>query len=239
MGGNAEYGPLWFTAHLLVYSLGYVALRTLLAPGRAVTQPVAAPGHLGVLGFVLALGSATAALRPLYPIDEWVRLAANVPAEPGRVPQYLGLFVVGIVAGRGDWFRTFDSRVAVVWAALGVLAWVVGVSTLPQEALIDAHPLTAVWGLLEAIVGVGAILGLTVLFRRWCNAPGRWLGRLEGQTYGVYLIHIFVVIALQFAVLDLAWPALAKFAVVWAAALVVSFAVVAALRLIPPVRAVV
>ncbi|MDJ0631509.1 MAG: acyltransferase [Rhodobacter sp.] len=236
--GDAEYGPLWFTAHLLVYTLTYIGLRA-ASGGRPLAPELAPPGHLGVLGFALALGAATAALRPVFPIDEWVRLPGNVPAEPGRVPQYLGLFIVGIVAGRGDWLRWFDGRVAAVWFGIGMLALAAGLVALPQEALWGRHPLNVVWGFLEGFIGVGIILGLLALFRRAANVPGRWLRRLEAQVYGVYLIHIFIVIGLQMALVQAAWPALAKFGAVTAGALLLSFALVAVLRLIPPVRAVI
>jgi len=83
------------------------------------------------------------------------------------------------------------------------------------------------------------ILGLTVFFRRYCAEPGRWLRHLDGNVYGVYLIHWFVVIALQMAILAVPLPALAKFALVTAAGLMISFSVVAAVRQIPLVRRVV
>ena len=40
LGGNLEYGPLWFIAHLLFYTLVYILLRAALAPGRPVSQPL-------------------------------------------------------------------------------------------------------------------------------------------------------------------------------------------------------
>ncbi len=237
LGGNAEYGPLWFTAHLLAYCLIYAALRA--ATGwQAPALP--APGHGAVLGFVLLLGAATALLRPVFPIDEWVRLAGNVPAEPGRVPQYLGLFIVGILAGRGAWFATLDARVAAVWGPTGVGVFAVAATTgLPRMALADDVAVNMIWGLLESFVGVGVILGLVGLFRAVCNAPGPWLRRLEPLVYGIYLIHIFVVIALQMALTEVAWPALAKFALSWLPALLISALLVAGLRAIPGVRRVI
>jgi fucose 4-O-acetylase-like acetyltransferase len=41
LGGQAEFGPLWFTAHLLIYILVYLALRALLTQGS--TRQAVAP----------------------------------------------------------------------------------------------------------------------------------------------------------------------------------------------------
>lgn len=235
--GNAEFGPLWFTAHLLVYTLVYVALRLV---GLAFPQGMKAPGHGAVLAFALALGLATAALRPVYGIDEWVRVFGLIPAEPGRLPQYIGFFVVGIVAGRGQWFTGIDTRVGAVWGGIAAAIYVAATAAgLPRQALGEDLVVNMAWGLLEGFVGTGMILGLLVLFRQVANVPGRWLHWLEGNVYGVYLIHIFVVIGLQVAALGLGWTAIAKFLLVWIAAAVASFAVTALLRMIPGVKRVV
>lgn len=59
------------------------------------------------------------------------------------------------------------------------------------------------------------------------------------NTYGVYIIHLFVVLALQLLMLSIIAPALLKFALVTVAAVLASFALTAFLRQLPWVRAVV
>jgi surface polysaccharide O-acyltransferase-like enzyme len=150
------------------------------------------------------------------------------------MPQYVSLFIIGIIAGRGRWFVALPSAIGVRWFAVGVAAFLIA-------GFADRLPVDfgLVWGFLEAFICVGLILGLTVFFRRYFNRPGRWLDRLDGNVYGVYLIHFFVVWALQIAILGAQWSATAKFAIVTAAAVVISFSIVAALRQIPPVRRIV
>jgi hypothetical protein len=83
------------------------------------------------------------------------------------------------------------------------------------------------------------ILGLTVIFRRFLSRPGPMLARLEGNVYGVYIVHVFVVVALQAALLEAELSALRKFAIVTLIALPLCFAIVAALRQIRAVRQIV
>lgn len=239
-GGRMEFGPHWFLAHLLIYAGVYLALRPLLAPGGVWPPAPGPPGPRAILAYVLALGGLTALVRVVYPIDDWVRLFWQIPGEPARMAQYISLFAIGTLAGRGRWFSRLETRVALPWFALGAAVFAVTAAlAAPRLALPDYFGLRVLWGFLEAFVGTGMILGLLVLFRAFCARKGRCLERLEGQVYGVYLVHVYVVIGLQAALVDAAWPALAKFAVVTGASLAVSFPLVALLRRIPAVQTVV
>jgi peptidoglycan/LPS O-acetylase OafA/YrhL len=232
-----EMGPLWFIAQLLALGLLYAVWRLALsARGRSDDRAIPPPDDRAVLVYALALGLVGALVRTRYPQDAWVRILWLVPAEPAHLPQYVSLFLIGIVAGRGRWFTEIAPAVAKRWFAIGVVAFIIADN-------LDSLPISinrgVAWGFLEAFVCVGMILGLTVLFRRYLAAPGRWLDRLDGNVYGVYLIHFFVVWALQVAILASPLSATVKFLLVTVVGLVICFSVVAALRQIPPVRRVV
>ena len=82
----------------------------------------------------------------------------------------------------------------------------------------------------EAFVCVGLCVGLLVLFREFVSSPPRLLQMMALNAYGVYIIHVFVVIPLQFAVIGLAAAPLVKFALVVLLAVSISFALAALLR---------
>ena len=231
-----EMGPLWFVAQLLAYSLIYAAWRRWFASAPPV-KPAAAPHDRAVLAYVLVLGIVGALVRTRYPQDAWVRILWLIPAEPAHLPQYVSLFVIGIVAGRGQWFTTVSTAVCVRWFAVGLVAFLAALGLFVFKGALPAGiDLGVIWGLLEAFVCVGMILGLTALFRARFDRPGHWLARLDANVYGVYLIHIFVLVALQMAILGQSWPATVKFLVVTLAGLVLSFTLVAAFRRIAIVR---
>lgn len=179
-------------------------------------------------------------MRVVAPQDLWIHVLWLIPAEPAHLPQYMSLFVVGIVAGRGRWFTTLPAAVGKRWFAIGFGAFAIMVAlALNEDRFPDWYNGGVVWGFFEAFVCVGMILGLLMLFRAYCDRPGRWLERLEGNVYGVYILHIFIVVGLQTAILAYAWPATGKFLFVSALAIVLSFAASAVLRMIPIVRRVV
>jgi peptidoglycan/LPS O-acetylase OafA/YrhL len=232
-----EMGHLWFVAQLLAYSLLYALYRMFVRQSSA-SRP--APRDGAILIFALALGIVGALVRTVYPQDRWVDILWIVPAEPAHLPQYVSLFVIGIVAGYSGWFTSVKSGVGARWFVVGVIAFFIGGFAFAMEDDLPAWlPFQMVWGFTEAFVCVGMILGLTVFFRRFCAQPGRWLERLDGNVYGVYLIHWFLVIIIQAAVLNLALPATVKFLTVTAVGLVASFAITALARQIPAVRRVV
>jgi peptidoglycan/LPS O-acetylase OafA/YrhL len=231
-----ETGHLWFVAHLLVYSLAYALWRA-LRPGR-IGPSLPAPRDAVVALYVFALAVVDVIVRFPFPQDRWVDVLWLIPAEPAHLPQYASLFVVGLIAGRGRWLETIRAGVGARWFALGAVAFVLAGLAMDHQGSLPL-PFQNVWGFLEAFICVGMILGLLVLFRRFCTSGGRLLETLEGNVYGVYLIHWFVVVAIQAAIIGLAWSASAKFAFVTIAALAASFILSALLRVIPTVRRVV
>lgn len=76
------------------------------------------------------------------------------------------------------------------------------------------------------------------MFRRYLAGPSRLLTMLEGKLYGVYLVHLFVVIALQVALVNAGLPALAKFALAVIGTLALSVPIIALLRRLPGFRTV-
>ena len=239
-GGNVEFGHLWFIAHLLIYAVVYVLLRTLFPMLGTVGSRSDPPGHVAILIYALAIGAIMALVRLTWPIDTWVRFFGLVRGEPARMPFYLTLFTIGIIAGRANWFARLPSSVAVPWFAAGALIFAtLAVLATPRLAQPDTTFMRIAWGFLEPVVGLGMILGLLVLFRRYLASPGPWLRRLEGNIYGIFLIHLFVVIGLQLALLDVEWPALMKFFAVTIGTLAISYPIIALLRRIPGVAAVI
>lgn len=238
-GGNAEFGHLWFIAHLLVYVLVYVGLRAVVPSFGTIGAQTNPPGHGAILVFVLVIGAILALLRQWWPIDTWTRFFGLVPGEPAHVPFYIALFAIGLIAGRANWLARLDSRIALSWFALGATIFLaLAIWGTPRLAQPDTPAMKLVWAFLEPVVGIGMILGISVLFRRYLAGPSRALKVLEGNLYGVYLIHLFVVIGLQVALVNTGLPALAKFAVVVIGTLAISLPIIALLRRIPGFRAV-
>lgn len=239
LGPRMEFGPLWFIAHLLVYASLYLLWR-LAVPvrkGRAVPN---VPGHMMVALYALALTAVTLAVRQVWPQDVWVRLFWLVPAEPMHLPQYSSLFVIGIIASRGNWFVRIPGSVGYVWFWLAIVLFL-GVAAMSALGADAPGPWAAedYWQLIDSVICIGMILGLLVFFRRNFDRTGPLARRVAGATYGIYLIHVFVVVGLQMALLGTELGALSKFALVAGAGFALSFVLIDILRRVPLVRRVI
>lgn len=238
--GNAEFGHLWFIAHLLVYVVLYVLLRGIFPIIGSFGAGSDAPGHFAIIAYVLLIGAVLAVVRQVWSIDTWVRFFGTFRGEPAHMPFYVTLFAIGLVAGRANWLPKLQTNIAVMWFLLGIAIFAVLASTsIARLAQPDTTSFRILWAFLEPVVGVGMMLGLLVFFRRFLAQRGPVLHFLEGTIYGVYLVHLFVVIGLQAALVDFGWQPLGKFAIVLIGTLVIAVPLITLLRLIPVVRKVI
>jgi len=229
-----NFGHLWYVEHLLVFSLVYAGLRLVWRrpPGEnsAVARP---PGHPAIVLFALALALASATIRIWYPIDRWIGFLGFIQVAFADVPRDLSFFILGAIAYRRGWFLGLSKEIGRVWllvgATLAVLwyAYTLGlrhVFPIGGPAMSFAYP---VW---EALLCCGICIGLLILFRERLNYQGR-LGKLLAENqYAAYLFHVPVVVFVQYLVAGFAWLPFAKFVLVTAVSVPLTFLLSAAVR---------
>jgi len=104
---------------------------------------------------------------------------------------------------------------------------------------LSAHSFPHVWA---AVGGLAFVLScaascfcLLSLFTRFVKTRRRAFDSLTANAYGMYLVHYAFVAWLQYALLKIALPGIAKGVIVLAGAVILSWAATAALRRIPAV----
>ena len=75
-----------------------------------------------------------------------------------------------------------------------------------------------------------------VAFREVCHQPTPFLAAMATASYPAYILHVFVVVGLQVALLQMAWPPGAKFVVVSVLGLFLSFGIGHVSRSVPGLR---
>lgn len=249
-GWQFPYAHLWFLVHLLVYSLGYALWRHVVrrdTSSQHTELPV--PTHLAILLFVVALALITWIVRIWFPIDRWVPLFFVIPAEAAHLPQYVGLFVVGTLAYRGDWLRKLPTVTGFVWLWIGMTTAVARYVVRYSDDMTGTHFLDAftangglnwrslLWSGWEALICVGLCVGLLTLFREWFNKPqGKLLSAMAGAAYGAYIIHLLIVMGAQAALHVAPLPPFIKFLLVTLVAAAISFGIAHLARQLPGVK---
>jgi surface polysaccharide O-acyltransferase-like enzyme len=195
------------------------------------------PSNTTILVFALGLALVTFLVMIVYPVNTWTVLFGIFTTEPVHLPQYASLFVVGILAHQGQWLTRMRTRQGMLWLGIG----------LALSALWCVRPFGATGGFSlatlmrstwEAFECVALCIGLLVLFREFVTSAPQLVNMMAPAAFGVYIIHIFVVVPLQFAVIGLSAPPLIKFAMVVLLAVPISFTLAALLRRLPVLRAV-
>jgi glucan biosynthesis protein C len=207
-------GPAWFIALLLLFSLVYAAWRGLT---RHRTQTTARTGKLpsyrAIFGFIFALGLVTFVVRIWWPAG-WIFQLLNVPV--GYLPQYISLYILGLIASRRNWFFELTPKMGRDWSLFALVATLIilgglvfpsvmqesGASGTRQAGYAVAggfNWLAFSYALWESFVVVGVCIGLLVLFRMRRNHQGRLARSLAASVYTVYLIHAPVLVGFAYA----------------------------------------
>jgi surface polysaccharide O-acyltransferase-like enzyme len=249
-GWQELYMHLWFLVHLLMYSIGYVVWRQLAQRVQryAKSEPTGSnprlPTHGMILLFVVALTLIGWVVRIKYPLDRWVPILILI-AEPAHLPQYIGMFVIGILSYRGDWLRRLPTNTGMIWLAIGLAA----AAGYYAYDLVGTRPLSQIiakggkdWRSLvfctwEAFVCVGLGVGLLVLFREWLNrAPSKLMAAIVRAQYGAYIFHLLVVLGVQTGLATVLLSPFPKFVLATFTAAVLSFGLGHLARQLPGVN---
>jgi glucans biosynthesis protein C len=206
---------LWFLEQLLIFSGFYVLWRKATGGRQGSPRKIAFPGNFTIATFTIAMGLAMFAARIVFPLNLWLPF---ISLEPAHYPEYVALFVVGILAFRNDWFNTLPAATAKKW---GYVTVVTIITLFPMFAVfgnsITAGGLTLpslALSLWEAVVCVGMCISLVALFRSRFNFQGKVAKALADNSFTVYLIHVPVIVFLQYLLVGVNVHPLIKFALV-------------------------
>jgi hypothetical protein len=228
---DLDAGPLWFVWVLLVFSAVAVLVLGRIAP--ATPRELSARLLVRCAVFIIVVSFA---LRVFFRIDSFQIGAAHV----WQWGQCVGLFALGIAAGRQGWLTRIPRGVrrACLWL---MLAGLLAVVTVLVAAGDDLDPFggglgwqSLVIAVLEGVVSVSTTIVLVDLFRG--AGTGRFAAVLSRGAYGAYLLQTPFLVGLALALRDVSAPSGVKLLVVLPAAIVLSFGTALLLRRVPVLR---
>jgi glucans biosynthesis protein C len=212
-------GPLWFSEALLIFAGFYILWRRLAkaaAPDLHTDSRI--PGKVTIAAFALVLGVTTFIVRIWLPVG-WAFGPLNLQFP--FFPQYIGMFIVGIIAYRRNWLTSIPDTMGRFWLCIAVLFVVVlfPVLFVLGGAPNDVSPFLgglhwqcfayAVW---EQFTCVAIIISLLFLFRKWLNRQSGLAKAMSDSSYATYIIHTPIVILLAVTIRNISLYPLLKFA---------------------------
>jgi surface polysaccharide O-acyltransferase-like enzyme len=245
-------GPAWFlwvllALDVLAAAIWVAAPRIIQALGQFIFNLRQRP----MTAFALFLLVSNAAYLPMHLAFgdiSWLELGRfPLPIQSSRILLYAGYFFVGLGVG------AVSLRVGLL-ADNGKLAkrWPVWLAfAIPFYAAIlvlvyahhnwvadfDSPPLLwkVAYGLAFASFSAAMAFTVPAIFLRFAGSRWNLLDAMQPSAYGIYLLHYIPIIWLQYAVYDLSLPAFAKFAIVFAGTLSLSWGSTVLVRKIPVV----
>lgn len=227
-------GPLWFIEVLLIFALFYALYRTIRPRPVERIPDTVFPRERWIILFAFLLGIASFVVRLWFPRDTSI---TELNLQLANFPQYISLFILGLVAYPRNWFATLPDKTARRWMivalALSVLPLLVGFDTNPQadggtEMIFDL--ISAWW---ESFMCVAMCMTVLYLFRRFFNQQGRLAGWSSRNAYAAYLIHEPVITSIALAIANVALYPLLKFALMGLVTVPLTFLLSALIRKIP------
>jgi surface polysaccharide O-acyltransferase-like enzyme len=243
-------GPAWFLWVLLAFdameaAVWFVAPRLIAAFGQFVfslrSRPMAA--------FALFLALSIAVYLPMHLAFgdvSWLELGRfPLPIQTSRILLYTAYFFTGVGIGAvslTDGLLAEDGELAKRWLVWLAFAFAFYVAILVavyahHNWVADFNSPPLLWkiayGLAFATFSAGMAFTASAIFLRFAKSGWTFLDVLQPSAYGIYLLHYVFIIWLQYAVYDFPLPAGAKFAIVFAGTLSMSWGLTMALRRIP------
>jgi len=246
--GEWPTGPAWFIWVLLVFDCVAAALFVKWPKFGKVLGTLASNANRHPARFFgLLIGMSALVYIPMViPLgpDSWTTIGP-FQFQTSRIFHYAVYFFMGVGVGaygveRGllapdgmlarHWLRW---TIAMPLAFIPVVVWVVSVASLSR--IVPPIVLGLIGGPLLPGSCAASCFGFLALFVRFANRRTRALDSLSDNEYGMYLIHYAFVSWLAYAMLAAPLPAVAKFTLVFAGVVALSWSTSAALRRIPGV----
>lgn len=210
-------GPLWFAFALLIFNCIYALFRYLTKHSVIEKEKELTNLKTAIL-IILLIAICAFLIRIVQPIDSSI-----LNMQLCFFSQYIILFIIGIKAGRYDWFSKLTYKDGRKWffAACipGILLWVImllvgGVLTSGFDIFKGGiHWQSAAYALWESFTAVAMSIGLISIFKEKYNKQGKWVKRMSDSSFTVYMFHSPIIIIVSLVLLNIKIAPIPKFIV--------------------------
>lgn len=194
MVGHLEIGHMWFVENLLLFCLLYALYKTVFKTRfKSGNNEFSIPLLLAI---AIIMGIAVQTVRQFSPQDRWINVCGILYFEPARYPQYIIMFIAGLLASHRSALENISDKSGITCLAAGLL--LAAGNYLRAGGAWDGF-VTKWFGFYESLMCVSISFGLVWLFRRCFNGSNSFTRWCCARAYTVYIIHLPLMVALQFA----------------------------------------
>ena len=241
-------GPIWFVWVLLAFDLSASVLYRLSPTLVDPINRLSLRGYDRPAEFFLFLLAVTAVVyipaRVHYGPGYWFEFGP-FSVQASRVLLYAAYFFIGAGVGAANFDRgvlSADGRLAKSssgWVIATLIPYCLLWVLIYIKRAILGNPLLlpdwyeASYGLFFVAFSAAILLAILAYFLRFKQSGWSVLDPMQGDAYGIFLVHYPIVLWLQYWLFDFDLPAIVKAAVAFVLTVALSWAATAALRKIP------
>jgi surface polysaccharide O-acyltransferase-like enzyme len=235
-----NFGVLWFVAALLLFNLVYVLWRVISKKDKS--EPLAAPSPGKILLFAAAVGVISFLVRIVFPVG-WT--LNPVGFQLAHFPQYVALFILGLVASDNNWLDTFPSSegekfpryAARLLLFLAIIFAIQTVGKMPDAWYVGGlHWLQLLYAVWEQLMGFSIVVAFLTYGKMLWNKSPFLRGKLSRNVFAVYIFHPLVLVVLALSLRNWDIDPAYKLLVMAPLAVVGCFLLASAITAIPGVR---
>jgi glucan biosynthesis protein C len=245
-GGEPVYAPhigtMWFAQALLLLGIFYALVRAISRskPDTETKSRFPAAWHFVLAGVAMAF--LTWLVRYFYP-----RGTGMYGMIFGDFPQYILMFVAGIIAYRQNWLASVESvKQKWLWVAFVVLVLLLPVMMVlgeDPERGFDLFMGGLYWQAVayaswESAMCIVVSLLLLQVFQKRYNAQSKLSAAMSAAAYTVYVIHPVVLLLVSYVLLPLPAHPLIKFVILAILGTVITFPLAGTIKRVPLLRSI-
>lgn len=183
---------VWFLQMLFGFCLLYALFRKLTnwRTPEGIKVPLTIPLLLGIC-FIVCVLSLIVRLR--YNVSYYSIPFGIFYFEPARLPQYLMVFLFGIVARRFDWFRFNSKRQLFTLGILGFIVANIMFLCINEYNYIG----NKLYTILESILCICTSLLIVWIYNHYITKTNRFIASFTENSLGIYLFHIPILYYIQ------------------------------------------
>jgi len=235
------FGVMWFVLALIYFTVLYL-IAYLVFPGLRIkkNKPIPKIKPTYILITAILLGVMTFMVRIIYPLFKGYHL---FPFVLGHFPQYIFLFVLGIIAAKyeSDNFVSYVQAKNWMWFSLVLVVIVFpllfligrvnenGIQLFLGGVTIQSF-IFSVW---EQVTGIAIMVSLFGIFKARRNTQNNFTKKLSDSAYAVYVLHPPVLVVISILFINWKVMLLLKFLALMPLALIFSFGIAMIVKQIP------
>ncbi|MCJ8503026.1 acyltransferase family protein [Desulfatitalea alkaliphila] len=163
--------------------------------------------HLGCMRlswlylYMLLLGFLSLLISVLYPFEGWINLSGLFVCQPSRIPFYGGFFLLGLFVAKSPWDPSKASSLPVLHLIIPVAVLLsISLVAIRAPGVLPGNVQFFLSALLYPAVGASWFLILVRVAQALDRLPHRF--RISRASYGIYLLHLPILVVLQYLVIN-------------------------------------